>query len=58
MLIKHIKKQVATFCQVKGAAVQNTLFINIIHKVSIVKSTKVLTIHRKGIKSSLELQNQ
>lgn len=57
VLIRNIKEQVATFCQVKGTAVQ-THFINIIHKVSIINSIKLLTIHHKGIKSALELQNQ
>lgn len=58
VLIKSIKGQVATCCQVRGAAVQTFYFINVIHKVSIVNTVKLLTIHQKGIKSGSELQNQ
>jgi len=54
MFIKNIKKQVATFCQVKGAEVK-TLYLLTLFTVSILK---LLTIHHKGIKHTLELQNQ
>lgn len=57
MFVKNIKGQVATFCQVKGAAVQ-TLYLLTLFTVSILNSFKLLTIHRKGIKHALELQNQ
>ena len=54
MFIKNIKEQVATFCQVKGAAVI-TLNLLTLFTVSILK---LLTIHHKRIKHTLELQNQ
>lgn len=54
MFIKNIKEQVATFCQVKGAAVI-TLYLLTLFTVSILK---LLTIHHKRIKHTLELQNQ
>lgn len=57
MFIKNIKEQVATFCQVKGAAVR-TLYFLTLFTVSILNSLKLLTIHHKGIKHTLELQNQ
>ena len=58
MFIENIKEQVATFCQVKGAAVQ-TLYLLTLFTVSILNNSfKLLTIHHKGIKHALELQNQ
>lgn len=54
---KNIKKQLSTFYQFKGVAMQIldvlTLFI-----VSIVNSIKWLAIHHMGVKSKLETQNQ
>lgn len=57
MFIENIKEQVATFCQVKGAAVQ-TVYLLTLFTVSVLNSFKLLTIHHKGIKHAMELHNQ